>query len=36
MGEVLRRIYEQQLDGRVTSIDEGLAVAREIISEYDR
>jgi tRNA nucleotidyltransferase (CCA-adding enzyme) len=36
IGEVLRRIYEQQLDGRVTSIDEGLAVAREIISEYDR
>jgi tRNA nucleotidyltransferase (CCA-adding enzyme) len=36
MGEVLRRIYEQQLDGRVTTLDEGLAAAREIVSEYHR
>ena len=36
MGDVLRRIYEQQLDGRVTTLDEGLAAAREIVSEYHR
>jgi len=36
MGDVLRRIYEQQLDGRVTTLDEGLAAAREIVSEYPR
>jgi tRNA nucleotidyltransferase (CCA-adding enzyme) len=31
VGEVLRQIYEQQLDGRVRTLDEGLALAREII-----
>ena len=36
MGDVLRRVYEQQLDGRVTVLDEGLAAAREIMHEYDR
>jgi tRNA nucleotidyltransferase (CCA-adding enzyme) len=36
MGDALRRIYEQQLDGRVTTLEEGLAIAREIVSEYQR
>jgi tRNA nucleotidyltransferase (CCA-adding enzyme) len=30
MGEILRKIYEQQLDGQVTTLDEGLTRAREI------
>jgi tRNA nucleotidyltransferase (CCA-adding enzyme) len=29
MGEILRAVYEKQLDGTVTSVDEGLAFARE-------
>lgn len=29
MGEILRFVYEKQLDGTVTTLDEGLAVARE-------
>jgi tRNA nucleotidyltransferase (CCA-adding enzyme) len=33
MGEILRQVYERQLDGRVTSLDEGVAAAREILSE---
>jgi hypothetical protein len=32
MGEILREVYERQLDGRVTTIDEGVAAARAIIS----
>jgi tRNA nucleotidyltransferase (CCA-adding enzyme) len=36
MGDALRRIYEQQLDGRVTTLEEGLAMAREIVSEHQR
>jgi len=36
VGDALRRIYEQQLDGRVTTIDEGLAAARAIVTEYKR
>ena len=35
MGEILREVYERQLDGRVTSVDEGIAAAREIISAAD-
>jgi tRNA nucleotidyltransferase (CCA-adding enzyme) len=31
MGEILREIYEQQLDGRVRTLDEGLAVARTLV-----
>lgn len=31
IGRILRQVYERQLDGRVTSLDEGLAAAREII-----
>lgn len=29
MGEILRFVYEKQLDGTVTTLDEGLSVARE-------
>jgi tRNA nucleotidyltransferase (CCA-adding enzyme) len=32
MGEILRAIYELQLDGEVTSVQEGLALARKMIS----
>jgi tRNA nucleotidyltransferase (CCA-adding enzyme) len=32
MGEILRQIYEQQLDGQITTLDEGLQVARAIAS----
>jgi hypothetical protein len=35
MGELLRAIYEQQLDGRVTSLDEGLALARALRDRDD-
>jgi len=31
MGEVLRAIYERQLDGEVTSLEEGLVIARTLI-----
>jgi tRNA nucleotidyltransferase (CCA-adding enzyme) len=30
MGEILRAVYEQQLDGRVTTVEEGLLVFREM------
>ena len=33
MGAILRRIYEQQLDGRFATLDEGLRIAREIASD---
>jgi tRNA nucleotidyltransferase (CCA-adding enzyme) len=32
MGIILRQVYECQLDGRVTSIDEGIRAAREILA----
>ena len=32
MGVILRAVYERQLDGRVTTVDEGLEAAREIAS----
>jgi tRNA nucleotidyltransferase (CCA-adding enzyme) len=35
MGEVLRLIYEQQLDGRVQTLEEGLALAAEIMRATD-
>ena len=31
MGAILREIYERQLDGRVTTLDEGIQAAREVI-----
>jgi tRNA nucleotidyltransferase (CCA-adding enzyme) len=33
MGEILRQVYDRQLDGRVASIDDGIAAAREILAE---
>jgi tRNA nucleotidyltransferase (CCA-adding enzyme) len=36
MGEILRTIYEQQLDGRVTTLDEGMSFAREILATDPR
>jgi tRNA nucleotidyltransferase (CCA-adding enzyme) len=32
MGALLREVYERQLDGRVTSLEEGIAAAREVIA----
>jgi hypothetical protein len=32
MGEILRQIYERQLDGSVTALDEGLALARKLLA----
>ena len=32
MGEILRRLYEQQLDGHVQTLDEGIARARTIVA----
>jgi tRNA nucleotidyltransferase (CCA-adding enzyme) len=31
VGEMLKQIYERQLDGAVTTLDEGLALARELL-----
>ncbi|MEQ1573798.1 MAG: hypothetical protein ABL993_06080, partial [Vicinamibacterales bacterium] len=31
VGEVLKAVYERQLDGEIRTIDEGISVAREII-----
>jgi tRNA nucleotidyltransferase (CCA-adding enzyme) len=31
MGDVLKTIYEQQLDGKVTSLEEAIAAARELL-----
>ena len=33
VGAVLRQIYEKQLDGSMTTLDDGIALAREILSE---
>jgi tRNA nucleotidyltransferase (CCA-adding enzyme) len=32
MGAILRQVYERQMDGRVTSVDEGLDAARAILA----
>jgi tRNA nucleotidyltransferase (CCA-adding enzyme) len=32
IGEILRQVYEQQLDGTITTLEEGLAAAREAIA----
>jgi len=31
LGKLLKEVYERQLDGRVTTLDEGLAAARELL-----
>ncbi|MPZ17242.1 MAG: polynucleotide adenylyltransferase [Luteitalea sp.] len=33
MGQILRAVYERQLDGAVTTLDEALAVARELMEQ---
>jgi tRNA nucleotidyltransferase (CCA-adding enzyme) len=33
VGAVLRQIYERQLDGAIATLDEGIAVARGLLSE---
>ncbi len=33
LGQVLREVYERQLDGRATTFDEALALAQEIAKE---
>jgi tRNA nucleotidyltransferase (CCA-adding enzyme) len=32
VGEVLKAIYEKQLDGEIRSLDDGISAARELIS----
>ena len=32
MGELLKTIYERQLDGEITTLEEGQAIAREILT----
>ena len=34
MGEILKQIYERQLDGEITTLDEGLAMARNIVGSH--
>ncbi len=36
VGEILREVYERQLDGGIRSVEEGLAAAREIIERRDQ
>jgi tRNA nucleotidyltransferase (CCA-adding enzyme) len=36
MGVILRQVYERQLDGRVTSIEEGIQAARDLIAASRR
>ena len=36
MGQILRQVYERQLDGRITSVDDGLAIAREMLEQDTR
>ncbi|HEV3484734.1 MAG TPA: HD domain-containing protein, partial [Vicinamibacterales bacterium] len=36
MGEILRAIYEKQLDGAVTTLDEGIALARDMLGGTSR
>jgi tRNA nucleotidyltransferase (CCA-adding enzyme) len=36
MGQILRQIYERQLDGEVTSLDEGLRAARDLLAQDTR
>jgi hypothetical protein len=33
MGDLLKRVYERQLDGEVRTLDEGLAVVRDLLQE---
>jgi len=33
VGDVLKQIYERQLDGEITTVEQGLAVARELMGQ---
>ena len=33
VGDVLKQIYERQLDGEITTLEQGLAVARELMGQ---
>jgi tRNA nucleotidyltransferase (CCA-adding enzyme) len=33
MGRLLKQVYERQLDGEVTSVEEGIAVAKELLQQ---
>jgi len=33
LGEVLKAVYEQQLDGTITNLDDAIAAARVMIGE---
>jgi hypothetical protein len=33
VGAILSQVYERQLDGRITSVEEGIAAARLMLSE---
>ena len=33
VGRILRQVYERQLDGAITTTEEGIALAREIIAD---
>jgi tRNA nucleotidyltransferase (CCA-adding enzyme) len=35
MGEILKQIYERQLDGEISTIEQGLDVARELVAGQD-
>jgi hypothetical protein len=35
MGQLLRAIYEQQLDGQVTTVDEGLHAAEALLADAE-
>jgi tRNA nucleotidyltransferase (CCA-adding enzyme) len=36
VGELLKQVYERQLDGSITTTDEGIVLARELMSESAR
>ena len=35
MGEILKQIYEKQLDGEITTVDEGRDAAKRMIAGVD-
>jgi len=35
VGEILRQIYDKQLDGTITSVDEGIALAKQLLGGYN-
>jgi tRNA nucleotidyltransferase (CCA-adding enzyme) len=35
VGEILRQIYDRQLDGTIASVDEGIALAKQLVAGYN-